>query len=240
MVVVATAIAQLMDRLYYDSAVGQQYVPGYASARDSLLTVIREIDKKRQMEIRDSLRKKAFSVSTNLLWAGISTPNIKMEIPLGENVSLGVSGGLKPWPRWIPWEKDEYVPSKWRHFAIIPSVRWWPDEVFSGVFLETDLMYAHYNIGGITLPFGLYKILQEERLQGDFFGAGLAIGGAFWISPHWSLELSAGALAGYKFATRYECAWCGAEIGPANGFAWVPKLDISIAYHLFDEKRHSK
>lgn len=191
-------------------------------------------------DLRDSLRMKAPVLRTNLVWDGIAAPNLGMEFPLGKHLSLGVGGGLKPWPRWLAWDWEQENPLKWRHFAVTSDFRWWPDKVFTGFFLGFDMLYSHYNIGNISLPLGMYPILRDHRLQGDFYGIGLSAGGAFWLSDHWSMEMSAGALAGYKKAGKYECAWCGSRVGTAEGFAWMPKLDVSIAYHLFSKKRNSK
>lgn len=199
-------------------------------------------------EIRDSLRREAPAIGFNLAWAGIATPNLGAEFPVSENLTLGISAGLKPgpnggslyWPRWSPFDKDTDNPTKWSHLAVIPYIRWWPNEVFRGFFLEGDLMFAHYNIAAIKLPFGIYPNIADYRLQGDFYGAGLSIGCSIWLTRHINLVLAAGALGGYKNATKYECPWCGGEVGTVQGVTVAPRLDVSVAYHLFNQKRHEK
>lgn len=187
--------------------------------------------------VRDSLRMRAPALSTNLFWAGTATPNLAIEVPLGKHFSIGVSGGLKPWPRWLAWDFDQDNNAKWRHFAVLPSFRWWPRTVFDGFYLGADLAYIHYNIGGLSLPFGMYKELADYRYQGDFYGGGLSVGYNWWLSRHWTLGLGAGFLAGYKNAKRYDCPHCGAELGPSNGAVVTPKLDLTIAWHIFNLKR---
>ena len=201
-------------------------------------------------EIRDSLRTVSPAIGINLVWAGIATPNISFEMPLGQHFSVGLSAAFKPgvnpkthailWPRWSPFDHDMYNETKWPHLAVLPYLRWWPKETFRGFFLGADFIYAHYNVGGINLPLGLYPDISNHRLEGDFYGAGLSLGGSIWITRHLNLVLSAGVLGGYKNATKYECPWCGAEVGTAKGLEVVPKLDVSIAYHLFDQKREEK
>ena len=199
-------------------------------------------------EIRDSLRREAPAIGFNLAWAGIATPNLGAEFPVSENLTLGISAGLKPgpnggslyWPRWSPFDKDTDNPTKWSHLAVIPYIRWWPNEVFRGFFLEGDLMFSHYNIAAIKLPFGIYPNIADYRLQGDFYGAGLSIGCSIWLTRHINLVLAAGALGGYKNATKYECPWCGGEVGTVKGVTVAPRLDVSVAYHLFNQKRHEK
>lgn len=190
--------------------------------------------------VRDSLRMKTPAVGVNLAWAGISAPNLSFELPVGQHFSAGVSGGLKAWPRWNPADMDNTPDTKWRHLAVVPYFRWWPKATFKGFFLGTDLMYAHYNVSGIELPWGIYPDIASNRLQGDFYGAGLSLGCSVWITRHLNLVLSAGALGGYKNATKYECPHCGMEVGKAEGFDVAPKLDVSIAYHIFNQKRAEK
>ena len=50
--------------------------------------------------------------------------------------------------------------------------------------------------GGFKLPFigdKVFKGLQTNYYKGSFVGAGISIGYQFYVSPHWNLELSAGA-----------------------------------------------
>ena len=181
------------------------------------------------------------AIGVNLAWLGIATPNISVELPVSDHLSLALSGGFKPkiWPRWSPFDNDLDKTQKWIHMAVIPSVRWWPGAVYNGFFLGADLIYAHYNMAGINLPLGIYPDIWKNRLQGDFYGGGLSAGGSFWLSDHFSLAVSAGAFAGYKNATRFYCPRCSpqAEDPTSQGLEVAPKLDVSIAYHIFSEKR---
>ena len=184
----------------------------------------------------DSLRRGSMSLGTNLLYWGSGTPNAHFWVPVGDNVTLGVTGGLKPWPRWFPWDWNDQIDQKWRHFAIVPNFRWWPKANYSGFWLGADLLWTHYNVGGVTFPFGLYPEVRQNRLQGDFFGLGISIGYSWWLSKHLRLEAEIGAAAGYNTAERYECAWCGANLGHVSGPGIVPKLGLNLAYNFFKEK----
>ncbi len=66
---------------------------------------------------------------------------------------------------------------------------------------------------GDNITLGLYPEVRENRLQGDFLGLGINIGYSWWLSKHQRLELEAGLAAGYNTADRYQCAWCGANLG---------------------------
>ena len=53
-----------------------------------------------------------------------------------------------------------------------------------------------FEVGGFKLPFigdKVFKGLQTNYYKGSFVGAGISIGYQFYVSPHWNLELSAGA-----------------------------------------------
>ena len=206
-------------------------IPGLAQAqspRDSAERARRELD---------SLRRHSPSLGTNLLYWGSATPNVHFWIPVGDNFTVGMVGGLKPWPRWAPWDFDQTIDSKWRHFAVVPGVRWWPKANYSGPWLGADLLWTHYNVGGVRFPFDMYPQTKEHRLQGDFFGIGINLGWSWWLTKHLRLEAEAGLALGYGNADVYECAWCGALVGAQKGPGIVPKLGLNLAYNFFRQKK---
>ena len=170
------------------------------------------------------------SIRTNLLYDATATPNLAMEFQLGEHFSLGLNGGLKPWPRWLAWDWDQENPVKWRHLSVAPEFRWYPRTAFDGWFLGVNALYLHYNAGKLQFPFGLYPALRDSRLQGDFYGGGLSGGYSWYLSAHFRLELELGLQAGYYKATQYECPHCGKELGTPSGVGLIPKLGVNIAY----------
>ena len=184
----------------------------------------------------DSMRRNSPSLGTNLFWWGAAAPNAHFHIPLDEHLTFGFAGGLKPWPRWLPWDNDQTIDSKWRHFALVPGFRFWPKYNYDGLWLGADLLWTHYNVGGVTFPFGLYPEVRENRLQGDFIGLGISIGYSWWLTKHLRLELEAGLAGGYNTAERYQCTWCGANLGKTSGPGIVPKLGLNLAYNFFKEQ----
>ena len=120
--------------------------------------------------------KKGIAFRTNLAYAASATPNIGLDVPVGEHFSLGFNAGLKPWPRWWVWDWDKTVENKWRHFLVAPEFRFWPSAVYDKLFVGTDLIYTHYNVGAMKFPFGMYPQARTSRLQGDFYGLGLFAG----------------------------------------------------------------
>ena len=184
---------------------------------------------------------RGLSLRTNLLWDGLAEPNLSLEFEVGNHVSIGVSGGLKPWPRWLAWDWDNVNnPQHWRNYTVVPQIRWWPRRVFDGWFLGVDFVYSHFNVSNIQLPFGLYPDLQNHRLQGSFWGGGLNICRSWWMGEHWRIELEVGAAAGLAAYSRYECAHCGARLSDEQQIAVVPKLGLNIAYNSLARSKRAR
>ena len=176
---------------------------------------------------------RGLSLKTNLLLWGVGEPNLGLEFYAGRHVTLGIGGGLKPWPRFVPWDSDQVTnPTHWRNFLVTPEVRYYPKYAFTGWFLALNGLYTHFNVGKVDFPLGLYPAVSNQRLQGDFVGAGISAGYSWWISDHWRLEAQAGLNAGYYNAETFDCAYCGAKTGNVSGPAIVPKLGVNLAYNF--------
>ncbi len=175
---------------------------------------------------------KGIAIRTNIAYAASATPNIGLEIPIGDRISVGFNAGLKPWPRWFLWDWDKTVEKKWRHLLIAPEFRFWPSGVYNKLFLGSDLIYTHYNVGAVQFPFGMYPSVRNKRLQGDFYGLGVFAGWSWWLSDRWRLEAEAGVGAGYADAREFKCAYCGAEIGRQQGPVIIPKLGVNLSYNM--------
>ena len=178
------------------------------------------------------------SVRTNLIWLAAAEPNLGLEFPVSDRFTIGGNFGLKPWPRFLPWDTDVVNNTKhWRNFAIVPEFRFWPDRNYEGWFTGLDLIYTHYNVGNVKFPFGLYPQVRDHRLQGDWYGLGLFAGYSWWLSDHWRLEAEAGLGAGYARAGVYNCDHCSELVETYKGVSLVPKLGLNIAYNV---KRREK
>lgn len=213
----------------------------YVDCRDSLNHGVSQLDSlKRPQCSLDSLRNSSVSVGANLIYLASSSLNAHFWIPLNDNFTIGLTAGLKPWPRWAPWDWDDKQSTRWRHFAIVPGFRWWPKGNYYGFFAGADLLWTHYNTGGVTFPLGLYPEVRDHRLQGDFFGLGVTAGWSWWLTQHLRLEVEAGVAGGYNIADKSLCTWCGAHLGKVDGIGAVPKLGLSLAYNIFDAKKGKK
>ena len=172
------------------------------------------------------------SLRVNLAWAAASEPNIGFEVPVGQHVTLGANLGLKAWPRWGFWDWDEKEnDTHWRNFAVVPEIRWWPGNLYEGWFAGADFIYTHYNVGAVSLPFGLYPDASNYRLQGSWWAGGLFGGYSWALGEHFRLEAEAGVAAGLAAYDRYDCKHCGTSLGEDRKVAVVPKVGVNIAWN---------
>lgn len=176
----------------------------------------------------------AFSLRNNLAWDATGSLNLGFEIPLGRHASIGSSFGFKSWDRFLFWESFSYLdddnPTKWRHLSIVPEFRYYLSEASRGHYFGADLLWIHYNVGGISFPFNLYSVVADHRVQGDLFGAGLFYGYAFPLGAHWRIEAELGVAGGWYHGRVYECASCGLDLGPHSGWTLLPKVGVNVVY----------
>lgn len=85
-------------------------------------------------------------LKTNLAYWATSTPNIGVEKRLSDHWSLDLSTGWNP----FTFHKNK----KLKHIAIQTEMRYWLDSPFLGHFFGANLLYSHYNAGGVHLPLG--------------------------------------------------------------------------------------
>lgn len=172
-------------------------------------------------------KRDVVALKNNLLYDAVLTPNLQLETRLAPKWSLEVGAGFNPFPL-----KDETFP-KWRHVLTWVQPKYWFCEAFTRDFLAFNVAYTHYNVGGGKYPVGwLYKDVLNHRYEGNAVMAGLSYGWHFPISPHFSIELEAGADAGYAWFDKYECKHCGDKKGTGHKWFAVPKLGVSLVVLL--------
>lgn len=177
----------------------------------------------------------AFALRNNLAYDATGTMNLSMEVALGRHASIGGIIGFKSWDRFLLWDNSPANLSKWRHLALVPEFRYYPKVVSQGHYFGADLLYIHYNLGALKLPFNLYPVLHDQRVQGDLLGAGVFYGYAWPLSRHWRIEGELGISGGWYSDVAYECPSCGSLIGPRSGVAILPKIGVNIVY-TFNKK----
>ena len=164
------------------------------------------------------------AVKTNALyWATLGSANLEAEVAVGKRSSLNLMLGYNPWT----FSNNK----KLKHLSVMPGYRYWLCQPFSGHFFSAQAEYAHFNAGGVNFPFGIWKALETERLQGDMVAAGVGYGYHHILSPRWSLEAEIGLGLGYAWFDRYECATCGSKLGSdKKAFLKPTRAALSIVY----------
>lgn len=164
------------------------------------------------------------AVRNNLLYDLTLTPNLGVDVKLDEQWSAGVSGGFRPWPL------SDNTSRKWRHLLIAPQMRYWPQGVFKdhSTYWVLNLIYSHYNVADIKLPFGIYSDVNDKRLQGDLGALVVSFGYTWRLSRLFRMEAEAGLGGGYSWSKQYSCGHCGTYEGRNDKAFLMPKLALNL------------
>lgn len=166
------------------------------------------------------------TISNNLLYDAWLTPNLRVGYRLSPHWSAGLTAGYRPWPA------SDVETRKWRHLLLSPEVRYWKDSVDVHHFFGANLIYSHYNVGGVTFPFGLYKSVRNERREGDLIALGAFYGYSWPLGRRWNLEAAIGVALGYTSYKRFECVHCGKLLGKDNTLFAMPQAALNIVYNI--------
>ena len=181
------------------------------------------------------------ALRNNLLYDATLTPNIGAELRIDSAWTAGVNIGLNAW------DIDKSKNKKWRHFLIAPNIRRYfghksdkpassslwgiPADASRHIsYLELDAIYSHFNVGNTKIHFGLYKSIQDSRLQCDLFALGGKYGYSWILSRDWRLEAEAGIAIGYAWFKEYDCDHCGTFYGKGDRIFLLPQLGINVVY----------
>lgn len=170
------------------------------------------------------------SIKNNLLYDATLTPNLGVEIGVDTLWSVGANFGLRPWPR------HDNTTRKYRHFLISLEGRRWFKHTGEGHFLGANVLYTHFNVGGIRFPFGMYRDVRHQRKQGDAVAAGPYYGYSWRLADHWNVEVEMGLDVGYAWSNVYDCGHCGTKIGDEDKVFVMPKLGINAVYTINNKK----
>ena len=171
-----------------------------------------------------SLSAQDLAVKSNLLYDATATVNLGAEIGLAPKWTLDLSANYNGWTF-----NDN---KKWKHWMAQPEARYWFCERFNGHFLGAHLLGGQYNVGGIKLPFGIYKGLEDHRYEGYYYGAGLVYGYQWLLSRRWSVEAAIGLGYVYTEADKFECPTCGdrLERDKPHHYVGPTKAAINLIY----------
>lgn len=164
-------------------------------------------------------------LKTNLLYWATATPNLGLEAKLSERWSADLSIGYNPFTF-----KDN---KKWKHVAVQPEFRRWLKKPYTGHFLGFNLLYSHFNAGGIHLPLGIFPDLKDHRQQGDMGAVGVVYGYDWPLrNCHWNVETVVGLGYGLAHYTQFSCPeHCATRISKNTKSFFMPtKLAVNVSY----------
>lgn len=175
-----------------------------------------------------TMQAQDWRLKTNLAYWGTTTPNIAAETRLSSHTSLDLSIG------WNPFTFNGN--RKIKHIAIQPEMKYWLNCPFKGHFLGANLLYSHYNAGGVHFPFGIFPELKDHRFQGDLGAIGVVYGYDWSLgkSQRWSLEAAIGLGYGLTRYTKFRCfGKCASAVEKkTKGMLMPTKIAISLVYNI--------
>ena len=169
------------------------------------------------------------AVKTNLLYgAGTFTPNLGVEIALGERTTLDISGGYN----WFNLDTKKDNNKKLVHWLVQPEFRYFLCERFTGHYFGVHAIGSQYNIGGYNLPMLFGKDSERYRHEGSAYGAGFSYGYQLPLARRWNLEFNVGV--GYmrmKYDV-YDCKTCGdvIEEGRTKNYFGPTKAGVTLIF----------
>ena len=153
-------------------------------------------------------------LKTNALYWATTTPNLGLEVGMGDRFSFYLEGGYSPWT----FNKDIEVNRKMKHFLVSPEVRYWFCESFNGHFVGINANYTQFNLSSITVPAIFYALNDPSgfagskntvRNQGWAAGAGITYGYQWILGKRWNLEATVGLGYWYTVYDQFENRKCG-------------------------------
>lgn len=170
-----------------------------------------------------------FALKTNALYWAATTPNIGAEMAVSKHSTISLSANYNPWT--IGETK------KIQHWFIQPEYRYWLTEKFTRAYFGAHLIGGQYEVGGFSLPGGIFENLKKNYYKGSFVGLGVSFGYHFYISPHWNLETAVGVGVA---RTSYHAEPIGSRGGKYRDcvrYLPIPtQLSVSFVY-LFNDRK---
>lgn len=174
-------------------------------------------------------------IKTNLLYWATTTPNLGLEMAVGNKHTAQIFFGLNPW------KQSGGDHSSLRHWMVMPEYRYWFNRSFEGWFMGVHALGGQYNVGGVKFPFGLLKGLRNHRYEGWYAGGGITAGKQWNLSKHWNFEASLGLGYIHTQYDKFECGTCGEKLYSAHkNYVGPTKVALSLIYLIpgrADEKR---
>ena len=165
-----------------------------------------------------------WTVRTNMLLLITGSINMGVSHSINRQWSVGGEISYNPW---------SYGSARIRHLLIRPEFRYWICDNNSGHFLNGNIQYTRYNIGGLPKSLLFSEETQKYRFQGSVAGLGMGYGYSWILTNRLNLELEIGLGILYNTYTKYPCTNCGTALNEGSKILLAPnKLALNIVYIL--------
>lgn len=155
-----------------------------------------------------------YSVKTNLI--GLATANINAELSMALN---------RKWSLHVPVQYNPLVMRdnrQFRNLTVEPGVRYWFKESYTRNFIGLYAVASRFHFG---------KVWDNNRYDGNGFGAGVSYGHSYPVATRWNMEWEVGVGAVWADYTKYKCKKCGLNLGRKQGLYFVPtRIAVNIVY----------
>ena len=167
-----------------------------------------------------SMYGQRYSVSTDILgWADLATINAELSYAPARHFTLNLQGQYNNW-NFGSVEKGNPFQDRVRGVAF--GGRYWPWNVYSGLWMGAGLRAEEYNYGGF------FRKMRTE--EGRAVGGGLSFGYSLMLRSNLNIDFGVGLWAGRKDFTVYACPRCGRIVEQGKGFFVLPSSDTQISF----------
>lgn len=168
------------------------------------------------------------AVKTNLVYGAVAqTPNLGLEVGLGNRSTLDVSGGYN----WFNLDGSMENNKKLVHWLGQIEYRYWLCRTFNGHFLGVHALGSQFNISNHELPMLFGRGSEHYRHEGWAVGGGISYGYSFYLADRWSLELNVGVGYARLNYDKYDCVKCGKKLGTETRDYFGPtKAGVSLIF----------
>ena len=173
-----------------------------------------------------SAQAQQIALKTNLLYDATTTPNIGVEMGVGQKHSVQLFYGLNPW-KFGHGDDMKYA----KHWILNPEYRYWFCQRFNGSFVGIHAFGGEYDAANVKVPFGFWDELEDHRFEGWYVGGGVSYGYQWVLSRHWNFEAAIGFGAAYIDYGKFNCGECGKKVDDGHKIYVGPtKLALSLLY----------
>ena len=161
----------------------------------------------------NAVKAQKVGLKTNALYWATTTPNLGLEVGMGDRFTFYLEGGYNPWTL------NKEVNMKAKHFLVSPEFRYWFCESFNGHFIGINGNYTQFNVSAMPIPDVFFPIAssqgalkndsRNERYEGWAAGAGITYGYQWILGKRWNLEATLGLGYWYTVYDKYENRKCG-------------------------------